>query len=137
MRKFTQWEKGFLEGVIDSEGCLGLYIEKTRYGGITYKPEFSVANNDLVFLKKVKDIINLGGGIYPQGKGNKCHAFRLKAGAMRELLPKLNLIVKEKQRKVMIKVLDILEKRRHGFGTHNPEYKLKELEKYYLKMRKR
>jgi len=136
MNKLTPRFKGYLEGLIDGEGCIGLYKEKTKYGNITYKPEFSIANNDVAILKRIQKALGYG-TVALQGKGKKCYAFRLKAGGMRDLLPNLKLFIKEDQRKTMLKVLPILDKRRHGFGRWNKKYKISELNNLYLKLRKR
>ena len=52
--KFTQRELGFLEGIIDGEGCIGLYKEKTKYGTITFKPEFCISNTNYLLIKRIR-----------------------------------------------------------------------------------
>ena len=34
MNKITQYNKGWLASMLDGEGCIGLYLEKTRWNTI-------------------------------------------------------------------------------------------------------
>lgn len=136
--KLTQYEKGFLEGLIDSEGCICLYKNKTRYNTITTIPSLTISNINLKFLLKAKKIVKYG--TIKQQKlesGNIIYEYNISPNGMRYLLPSLKLIVKEQDRKNILKVLKILDKKHGGFGKWNPNYKKSELIKLYKKLRHR
>jgi hypothetical protein len=46
-------------------------------------------------------------------------------------MKKIKLTIKEKKRKIILKVFKILKKRQYGFGRWNRNYKMKEIIKYY------
>lgn len=61
-KNFILWFTGFWEG----EGCLCSYIKKNKY--ITFK--FMVSQNDLLFLKRLKNKFKLGNIYERHGFGN-------------------------------------------------------------------
>ncbi len=132
--KITQYEKGFLEGLIDGEGCLCIAHSIDKRDGEIFRVELSISNTNLKLLKKAQKIIK-GGSIQKLIRKNKkhkdCFLLRFNSSATKNILPQLSLIVKEHKRKIAIKILKILLKRRGGFGTWNKNYKKSELKKYY------
>ncbi len=127
-------ELGWLEGIIDGEGCLSLY--KTSKGH--WVPYLSITNTDQRILQKAKMILR-GAGVV-SGTSATHHAdktwkpmFQMKvcSNGLRVLLPKLKLVAKERQRLLLIRALGVL--RYWGTGSHDAEYI--ELEKIYLSIR--
>ena len=130
-KKLTQYEKGFLEGLIDAEGCLCLYMSKTGYACI--EPEFTISNTNVKLLKKARKFV--GGGTIQYCKNRnikykKLYLLKMSPNIMREVLPQLNLIEKEHKRKIMLKILPILIDR-HQWGRWNKNYRVNELLKFY------
>ena len=131
MKKLTQYEKGFLEGIIDGEGCISLYKPKSGYACI--KPEFTIGNTNIRLLKKVKNIIKGGTIQYAVNRNKKYKKFynlKISPNIMRYILPQLKLIEKEHKRKLMLKILPILQDR-HQWGRWNKNYRVTELLNYY------
>ena len=132
--KLTEYEKGFLEALIDGEGFF-LLIKGKR--GVTALA--GIGNTCLALLEKARSVIGGGriGTDYKKRQQNSrtCYTLVLSSNILRWLLPQLKLVAKEEQRKVMIRALEVLEKRRgararwHGSGTS------KEIEKLVAKMR--
>jgi hypothetical protein len=126
----SSYEKGFLEGLIDGEGCICLSKTKTKSSYAALKPECSISNTCFNLLRKAQKIMQ-GGAINSvkrqSPKHNKCYLLKIGANTMRIILPQIRLIVKEHKRKTMLKVLKILLTRKGGFGTWNKNYKLERL----------
>ena len=129
-------DKGYLEGIIDGEGCLCLYKYKMKSGNFTYVPELTIANKNKRMLEKIKRIIKSGNIYKLHQRQSYIYAYKIQSTGLKKLLPRLKLIIKEKERQLMLKILKILEKRRYGFGAWNPNYKLDKLKKLYKQMRK-
>lgn len=104
MPTMNDYDKGFLEGVIDSEACLQMALNRGHL-----RPYCNITNINRQLLEKVQRIIGFGfiGGPYPPVKSahqtKETYRYSVSATGLRRILPQLNLIVKEKQR------LEILE----------------------------
>jgi len=138
--ELTPYQKGFLEGLIDSEGCLS-FTRGIDRGQLYFTTCLVIANTNINLLKKAYKIIKRG---YIKGWKSKgfrskykiCYQYVLKPNALRYLLPSLKLVVKEAERKNVLKVLklSILRERNCRWRKN---YKLKEMNELYLKLRKR
>ena len=110
----SERDLGFLEGMIEGEGYLGLNKSKTKRlvykRGFQWKPVLSVANDDVRLLIKLKEICK--GGFLAR-KGGRKREFRLTSGKIREILPQLRLIGKKAQAELLLETLELLEENRH------------------------
>lgn len=129
--EWTDYTKGWIEATIDCEGSL-LLIKEVRphfRDGCTYKPKVSIGNNCVPLLEYAKQIVGFG-NIQPPTKSRSTYQFECYSKALRKLLPKITLIVKEKQRLLLLEALAILEKRRRG-----RYYGSKRLSEIYIEIR--
>jgi len=103
---------GFLEGIIEGEGYIGLAKNKNRTSrrGFQWKPILSVSNDSFELLCKVKEICQGG---YFINKGNGRKEFRIGPNKMREFLPKLNFVNKRKQARLILRALELVNQNRH------------------------
>jgi len=118
MKKLTRYEIGFLEGVIDSDGCLTSYrlkpnkSETHRRNRQSFKLRLSIANNSIELLNKIQDIIGESGSIVVKHDNRyKTTSYELKYShtVLRWLLPQLRLVVKEDRRVIFIQVLELIK----------------------------
>lgn len=121
----SEYEKGFLEGLIDGEGSLK--VDRRYDGKGTVSCVLIISNNYLPLLQKAQKIIG-DGSIQPvnqrghrkDGSPYDAHyELRVYANALRWLLPQLNLMVKEDRRKKMLEILSLIRNGRNRF-TEKP-----------------
>jgi hypothetical protein len=106
-RILSDYERGFLNGIIDGEGCLSLFIDKEQ----DVHMRMIVANNSLPLLTEVQRLI--GGRIqekYKEGYSTQ-YELRVYGITLRWLLPQLSFLTveKENRRKAFIKFLETKE----------------------------
>ena len=117
---WCDYNRGWIEAMIDGEGSLSLFREsrpKTELG-FSFKPTLSIGSNDKILLDHVFEIIGEG-SIRPnnaKSRKNTLWQYSLQSNGLRRLLPKISLIIKEKQRWLLIEALDILKERNGGQG---------------------
>jgi hypothetical protein len=137
--KLTPYQKGFLEGLIDGEGCLS-FTRGIYKGQLYFSSCLTIANTSLPLLQKAYKIIKRGyiKGRKPLGKSSYkvCYSYCLKPNDLRYLLPSINLIVKEEDRKNILKALKLAIVR-EKYSRWRKNYKLKEMNELYKKLRKR
>ena len=126
----TERELGWLEGIIDGEGCLnfrrvpvtspsqsGRYKSDHTWSGTLY-----VGNTDLRILKRAKAIAG-GGSIRSMPRQNPnakpCWAWRVHATHLRSLLPTIKLTGKERQRILLLEALALLLEHRGRSGQRH------------------
>lgn len=114
MTKISGWKKGFIEASLDTEAWLGMtrYKRKGR-NWYNYAVGVSVANTCREFLEILNDTTENLGFISPQKYGDKkhktCYRLYFSMYALRKLLPKIGLIIKEENRLLMLEALNILK----------------------------
>ena len=143
MNKLTQYQKGWLSGIIDGEGCISLIKEKRLYFkvGYTYKARFNVGNTDLKLVKETQKII--GGGCIVKASKRFREDIRHKpfwnldvsANIIRDIFPQIKLIIKDEQRKLLLRALKILERHCGRSLPPRTNKEIKDLEKIYQKIR--
>ena len=139
MKKLTQYQKGWLSGIIDGEGSISLIKEKRPHfkAGCTYKARFNVGNTDLKLLKEAQKICG-GGHICkrkPMENRKQFWTLDISANIIRDIFPQIKLIAKEKQKQLLLKALLII--RRHITKTKPRTNKeIKQLESIYQEIRK-
>lgn len=109
--KLSEFEKGWLSGLIDGEGTLTIhYIKRNNKKGWklsdTYSTHVSISNTNLILLKKVQEVCR-GGTIFMLSRNLKIkysnhnwkdsYVYNMPLYVQRIVLPQLKLIVKEKQ----------------------------------------
>lgn len=119
MKKLTQWEKGWLSGIIDSDG--GVYFNRAngKKKFITCRIQIDGASE--VFIQTIKKLIGYG-SIYKyrekKDKGLLGKTFRPMyryttcSNTIRWLLPQLTLIAKKRQQEIILKALPLLGRNR-------------------------
>jgi hypothetical protein len=141
--EWCDYELGWLSGIIDGEGNLGLFKEtrKNFKAGVTYKPRLNISNTDINIINKCRDIIGYGSIIPHNHKkrisiGQKpCWILDVSSNGLRDLFPKIRLIAKEKQKQLLLKAMVILSNHK---GKKNPrtDAEIKRLEIIYLEIRR-
>jgi hypothetical protein len=133
--KLSEYQKGFIEGMLDGEGCISLCRPKKKNSYLVLHPEIKITNTNFEILDKIADMINNECSIYKRKTYSKkhkpCYLLRVRSDAAYQILSQIKLVIKENKRKIMLKVFKILKKRQHGFGRWNLNYKDKLINKYY------
>jgi hypothetical protein len=136
--KLSDYQKGYIEAMIDGEGCICLSKPKKKTRDFTLRPEIKITNTNLDILLKIKRILNKKCSVnivkrpYPnKPQWATCYLLRLHSDGASEILSQIKLVIKEKKRKIALKVMKVLKERKGGFGTWNPNYKDDVLKKYY------
>lgn len=99
----NDYQKGWIEALIDSEGCLDWVFNNSR----KYRyPRLSIANTCLPFLERAQTLI--GGSIYMRKAAKSTwkplFTLTVRGKALMKFLPELSLIVKEHRRKQILQV---------------------------------
>jgi len=100
-------ELGWLEGMIDGDGSL--FLGKTKMPdyrrGFAWNPKLSIGTTSKAIAERVKAIIGEG-AVYrsspPRGGKLEVWNYRLGVKGLRRLLPKLQLVEKERQRVLVL-----------------------------------
>jgi hypothetical protein len=120
MKKLTQYERGYIEGIIDGEGSIVL-VRKKNFGhgapkrGWSPSITLNIANNNIFLLKKVQKIIGLK-TMYSK-KGTKSFYLRACHGKIKWLFPQIKLIEKEYRRRLALKIINEMHYGRNRFTT--------------------
>jgi len=132
--EWCDYDRGWIEAMIDAEGWLSLIKEKRPHfkAGCTYKPTLGISNNNLNILDKAKFL--LGAPRAYSRNGNGVSMVAINSGRLRIVLPLLKLIAKEKQRILLLEALDILSIHR-GRGDARNDKEIGRLEGIYREMR--
>jgi hypothetical protein len=116
----TDIELGYLAGIIDGEGWLGLAKETERrnHSGVNLKPCLVIGSTTHILLERLIQITSMGriSRKYDYSERKKpMWLLWWSANSMRILLPRLlpHLIIKRKQAELMICFLGITAKGKH------------------------
>ena len=119
----TDYERGFLEAHIDTDGSVSLHRRRNR--PFSWEPDLTFNNTCAELLEKLRGICQ-GGTVSPErpvhkrttkGPFNKkqLYRYRVPKSKMREILPQLTFVKKERQRILMIEAMGMLRKgKRHN-----------------------
>jgi len=130
---------GWLEGMIDGEGSLSISKNKTKEckRGFSYRPRLSFGQSDnfsipeiIRIVFKLTNLENVGKNTRTYEKWKTQNRIWFESNILRKLLPQLKLIIKEKQRLLMIEFLDLISKNKKGFTINDDR-----LEEIYLEMK--
>lgn len=133
-QQVTEVELAWLAGIIDGEGCVGMYNQNKRKGYHTVSPAIEIVNTDTELIEKVLDIlIRLDCKPYIRGKNHNVKrkrtwklAYNLKLQRMGKLLILLPRVIPYmtgiKRVKAEIMFQFILS--RAGKRTYYSEYEL-------------
>jgi hypothetical protein len=131
----SDYQRGFIEGMLDGEGCISLCRPKNQKAYLVLHPEIKITNTNYDILNKISKMIDNRCSINKRKslsiKHKPCYLLRIHSDAATEILSQMKLTIKEKKRKIVLKVFEILRKRQHGFGRWNLNYKNKQIIRYY------
>jgi len=117
---WADYNRRWIEAMIDGEGSLHLSRELTPKTELrfTFRPTLSIGSNDKILVDHVLEIIGEGSIVANNAKARKhtLWQYRLCSNGLRRFLPRISLIVKERQRRLLLQALDILAKRNGGQG---------------------
>lgn len=138
-RKLTAYQRGYLEAAIDFEGSLTVRKLKSKNGyshGYSIDPRGYISNTNIQLLEKVQKIVGDGSIVlhndYVKKKKNNnwkpAYKYQFSRASLRRLLPKLNLIDKERQKKLVLRALTIIKRGgRYYTGKRLPDKSYQEL----------
>jgi len=143
----SEYERGWLEALIDSEGCLYLGFRRERDGPLrSFQSRIVIGNTDRFLLEKAAMIIPASISEYsPKTSSHhrRKQAYQLHwfSNTLRRILPQLKLVTKEKQRVLMLEALEILDRRKKshpqtGF-SENDTKRLIEIEADFRRLNRR
>ncbi len=134
--EWTDYNLGWLSGIIDGEGSISLLKERRPWqkAGFQYKPRLNIGNKNIELILKSQLIIGGGCIIGPNSKG--VYNLDVSANKMREILPKLRLIAKRKQKIVIMEALELLSFRHRGRSNPMTKEEIKKFENLVKRIRK-
>lgn len=116
------YSDGYLAGIIDGEGSIGLYNCKGRESN--WRPLLTITNTSLEMIESMRDICG-GGSIRCSSsiKDNEkpIYIYTMSSNLMRKILPNLTLIIKERQRELILEALEILGHIRNQYSKNYQE----------------
>jgi len=122
--------------MIDGEGQISLHKLKRKNikRGFEWRPYVEVAATCSDILDPLQDFLGDGHPYTRKGKGNRktLYAYRMNRSDMRRILPGLSLVIKERQRVLLIEALSIL----FGSGTKLTLKDEERLEEIYQEIKK-
>ena len=133
----TERQKGWLEGIIDSDGslCLSKHRRSNTKRGYTWDLVLQIDSINKEFLEKIKEVIGEG-AIRRRAKPKnptwtRGWCYYMTANGLRRLLPKIRLIVKEKQRTLLLEALSLTMRNMRGGSENKNDARLNAI---YLEM---
>lgn len=113
--QWTEYDRGWLEAAIDGEGSLTF---KTQLNGKrtlqTFRPSITIGNTDRGFIEHAARLLgNPPIYIAERQSLNRRTLYHITvySNALRWILPRLRLIIKDEQRRMLLEALTLLEKR--------------------------
>lgn len=112
-KELTQWERGWISGLVDGEGTIyfGKTSKPSSRGFHLYLVKLKVSNTCRELLEKVCDVIGtgwIGKNVDKRNNRKTVYVFEVGSNVMRWLLPQLNLVVKKRQKELVLRALDLL-----------------------------
>ncbi len=122
MKPLTDRDLGWLEGIIDGEGCLGLYKNKRNDRpsgrGFVWVTALQIGSTDLKIVNRVRELLGTGGitlNRRPKEQNARVlYLFRAGSGCLRELHPVLHLTSKQLQRDLLIEACKLVAEHKAG-----------------------
>jgi len=115
------YDFGYIAGIIDGEGSFSMRkkknpaAKKTYIRGYGWEYCVNISSTDFNLIVKLQQ--EIGGSIVKlKMSGNRKQAWRINwyPTILRQLLPNLKLVIKEKHRILFLMVMDIMDKRNHS-----------------------
>lgn len=106
-RCISEYEKGYLAGMIDGEGCLGMYFQKNGTGYQYWNITLIISNNSYETLWEIRNIVGEG-NIWRSGwRRPRAWRYQVSGKTLEWLLPKLKLITKRRHSELIIEALEL------------------------------
>jgi len=118
--KLTEYERGFIEACIDTDGSIFIEKHKNQKGTESYYPVVSFSNNSVKLLNKIKKILKVNNKLILK-KGSKNYKFAIKSHKALNLLKSISLVVKEEKRLKLIRLGEISTSR-YGRNQYDREF---------------
>jgi hypothetical protein len=139
--RLSDAQLGWIAGVIDGEGSLGVVKEKKRKKGkmyISYACKLQITATSYSMVSKMREFCGgyIFGKIPATRNRKKAFLYILSGPGLRALLPRVRhlLVVKDRQADIVLRVLQ-LTGRHLAKGLRKNENRLLELEKLYQEIR--
>jgi Fe2+ or Zn2+ uptake regulation protein len=140
-RILTDAERGWLEGVIDGEGCICLHKHFVKNNRFQWIISLAIANTNLDLCKRVNKSIDGSIFVTPENKEmnqKEKYTFNANRKSIKLILPQLKLTVKEKQRRLILQALvlsDNITYIKEGHNLVRPKEHDEKMEEIYQKMK--
>ena len=113
MNELSDYNRGRIETAIDCDGHIYMTKKKRKSvkGGFLFVTHVGVTNTKIKILELLKEITGLGKvkiAAWKKGNRKTSWRWRLEANEQRELLPELELVIKEEQRVLILEALRLL-----------------------------
>ena len=118
----SDYARGFLEAAIDGEGCITLIKCKRvdRATGRVWLPVVCVSNKSKKWLELVAELASSGRVDKVSRNGPNKFSYIIPRHVARKILPQLGLVIKERQRILILEALVILASHYKGIVTSSP-----------------
>jgi hypothetical protein len=103
--KLNDYDRGWIEAIIDGEGTVSLHRQKKGNYGYYYAPRVNIYNTHESIVTKFVNIVGKKNCYVRVSKKNRCkplYEVWVKKPAIRELLSQIKLLAKEKQQKLLL-----------------------------------
>jgi len=117
IRRLTEHEKGWFEGYLDADGSLTIIkVRRAKIPrGYYYVPHMVLYSTNKEAMEKVRNFIQYGYVVRVEYKKRpECkplYRYYLSGAKLKKLLEQMTLIIKEKQRLLLIEAIDLLAKK--------------------------
>jgi hypothetical protein len=136
----TDIEKGYLAGIIDGEGWIGICKEKDKRisSGYRLRPILDIGNTNIEALENIKTLI--GEGYIANGqkreRRKEIYMLRLSPNTMRWLLPEIVDVMKIKQKQAIL-MIEFLKLNKGSLQyKYRPKEDLQRMEEIYYELKK-
>ena len=134
-RACSERDLGWLEGIIDGEGCLGLYsspVSGKNGPRRRWLPLLTITNTNRAIIDRAKGIVGAGSVYRRKGVSERDKPFfhyAIGANGLRSILPVLRLTAKEQQRLLLLEALALSNGKTHNRYNGCPyDPRLREIE---------
>jgi hypothetical protein len=140
-KTITDAERGWLEGVIDGEGCICLHKHFGKNNRFQWIISLAVANTNLNLCKRLNKSIDGSIHMTPENRElnhKKKYTFQANRKSIKWILPQLSLTVKEKQRMLILQALklsDNIKYVKEGYNLVRPKEHDMKMEEICQKMK--
>ena len=132
MKNFSNYERGFIEAFLETDGCISISIIKNKITkrNWVFRIKLEFCNNSTDLLNKLKKMLEIG---IINHSYCKCKKLVINASDCKWILPQLSLTFKNKKKVLALKILDHVKI--GSYKSKEYENKMNELHKETIFLR--